>query len=73
MTRESLHAFIDALALPDDAKARLLALAPSTYIGLARGAREADLGKSGSEMYFGADSPILIHHQACTRVHSALR
>ena len=35
MTRESLHAFIDGLALPPDAKARLLALSPATYIGLA--------------------------------------
>jgi adenylosuccinate lyase len=35
MTRESLHAFIDALALPSDAKARLKALSPATYIGLA--------------------------------------
>ena len=35
MTREALHAFIDGLALPDDAKARLRALTPATYIGLA--------------------------------------
>ena len=35
MTRESLHAFIDTLALPDDAKARLKALSPATYTGLA--------------------------------------
>jgi adenylosuccinate lyase len=35
MTRESLHAFIEGLALPADAKARLLALTPSTYIGKA--------------------------------------
>ena len=35
MTRESLHAFIQGLALPADAKARLLALTPSTYIGKA--------------------------------------
>ena len=33
MTRESLHAFIDPLAIPDDAKARLKALTPATYIG----------------------------------------
>ena len=33
MTREALHAFIDGLALPADAKARLKALTPSTYIG----------------------------------------
>ncbi len=35
MTRASLHAFIDNLALPDDAKARLKALTPATYTGLA--------------------------------------
>ena len=35
MTRESLHAFIDELALPADAKARLKALTPSTYVGKA--------------------------------------
>jgi adenylosuccinate lyase len=35
MTRETLHAFIDGLALPDDAKARLRALTPGTYIGRA--------------------------------------
>lgn len=35
MTRETLHAFIEALELPDDAKARLKALTPATYIGLA--------------------------------------
>jgi adenylosuccinate lyase len=35
MTRETLHAFIDGLALPADAKARLKALSPATYIGLA--------------------------------------
>jgi len=35
MTRESLHAFIDGLALPADAKARLKALTPSTYVGMA--------------------------------------
>jgi adenylosuccinate lyase len=35
MTRESLRAFINTLALPEDAKARLLALAPATYVGLA--------------------------------------
>jgi len=33
--RDSLHAFIDGLALPDEAKARLKALRPSTYIGKA--------------------------------------
>jgi adenylosuccinate lyase len=35
MTRETLHAFIDGLALPDDAKKRLKALSPATYIGQA--------------------------------------
>ena len=40
MTRESLHAFIQGLALPADAKARLIALTPSSYIGKA-----ADLAK----------------------------
>ncbi|MEO8537401.1 MAG: adenylosuccinate lyase [Betaproteobacteria bacterium] len=35
MTRESLRAFIETLDLPDDARARLLDLAPSTYVGLA--------------------------------------
>ncbi len=35
ITRESLQQFINGLALPDDAKQRLLALTPATYIGLA--------------------------------------
>ena len=35
ITRESLHAFIDALAIPADAKVRLKALTPATYIGKA--------------------------------------
>jgi adenylosuccinate lyase len=35
ITRESLHAFIDGLALPADAKARLKSLTPATYIGRA--------------------------------------
>ena len=35
MTRESLHAFIDELALPDDAKSRLKELTPANYIGVA--------------------------------------
>jgi adenylosuccinate lyase len=33
ITRASLHAFVDALAIPADAKAQLKALTPSTYIG----------------------------------------
>ncbi len=35
MTRESLHAFIDGLPIPAEAKARLKALTPATYIGKA--------------------------------------
>jgi adenylosuccinate lyase len=35
ITRESLHAFIQGLVLPAEAKARLMALTPSTYIGKA--------------------------------------
>jgi adenylosuccinate lyase len=35
MTRESLHAFIEGLALPEAAKASLRALTPANYIGLA--------------------------------------
>ncbi len=35
MTAETLRAFIDGLAIPDEAKARLRALSPATYIGLA--------------------------------------
>jgi adenylosuccinate lyase len=35
MTRETLHAFIAGLALPAEAKARLMALTPATYIGKA--------------------------------------
>ena len=35
MTRESLRAFIESLALPEDAKARLLALTPAAYTGRA--------------------------------------
>ena len=33
ITRASLHAFIDALAIPAEAKARLKALTPATYLG----------------------------------------
>ena len=33
VTCESLHAFIDGLEIPADAKARLKALTPATYIG----------------------------------------
>ena len=35
MTRETLHAFIDGLAVPAEAKARLKALTPASYIGVA--------------------------------------
>jgi adenylosuccinate lyase len=35
ITRDDLHAFVKTLALPDDVKQRLLALTPSTYVGLA--------------------------------------
>ena len=35
ITRETLHEFIESLALPDDDKARLLDLTPATYVGLA--------------------------------------
>jgi adenylosuccinate lyase len=35
ITREALQAFIAGLALPDDAKRRLLALTPASYTGIA--------------------------------------
>jgi len=35
MTPQALRAFIDALALPDDAKKRLASLTPRSYLGLA--------------------------------------
>jgi adenylosuccinate lyase len=35
ITREALHAFIRALAIPEAEKTRLLALTPHTYLGLA--------------------------------------
>lgn len=35
ITQEALHDFIRTLPIPDDAKERLLALTPATYIGLA--------------------------------------
>jgi adenylosuccinate lyase len=42
ITREDLHAFLRTLPLPGDERARLLALTPATYIGLAaRLARES--------------------------------
>jgi adenylosuccinate lyase len=36
ITREALQKFIDGIALPADAKQRLLALTPASYVGLAR-------------------------------------
>ncbi len=36
ITRATLTKFVEGLALPDDAKQRLLALTPATYIGVAR-------------------------------------
>ncbi len=35
ITREALHEFIRALAIPDEAKSALLALTPATYVGKA--------------------------------------
>jgi adenylosuccinate lyase len=35
ITREELQRFVQSLPLPEDAKARLLALTPETYVGLA--------------------------------------
>jgi adenylosuccinate lyase len=35
MTRETLHAFIDTLAIPDAEKARLKTLTPASYTGKA--------------------------------------
>ena len=35
MTAEALRTFIAGVALPDDAKARLMALTPATYVGIA--------------------------------------
>jgi adenylosuccinate lyase len=35
ITRESMRQFIGSLALPEDAKQRLLDLTPGTYTGLA--------------------------------------
>jgi adenylosuccinate lyase len=35
ITKDSLHAFIKRLAIPADAKKRLLKLTPATYIGKA--------------------------------------
>jgi len=35
MTRETLHAFIDTLAIPHDEKTRLKAMTPGNYVGKA--------------------------------------
>jgi adenylosuccinate lyase len=35
VTREDLHQLINRLSIPAEEKARLLALTPATYIGLA--------------------------------------
>ena len=35
LTRDDLHAFVRALPIPEEARARLLALTPATYVGLA--------------------------------------
>lgn len=35
ITKEALHEFIDTLAIPSDAKHRLLAMTPASYIGMA--------------------------------------
>jgi adenylosuccinate lyase len=41
ITREELHAFVRSLPIPEEARSRLLALTPATYVGLApRLARE---------------------------------
>jgi adenylosuccinate lyase len=40
ITRETMKAFIESLALPGDAKQRLLALTPATYTGSARNLAE---------------------------------
>ena len=42
ITRDDLHAFVRALPIPESERARLLALTPATYVGLAaRLARDA--------------------------------
>ncbi|RCS56771.1 adenylosuccinate lyase [Parvibium lacunae] len=41
ISREAIQAFVHELAIPDEAKARLLALTPATYIGKARELAEA--------------------------------
>ncbi len=44
LTREAMHEFINGLNIPDDAKRRLLALTPATYIGNAA-SQAAAIGK----------------------------
>ena len=41
ITKDSMHTFISGLALPDDAKQRLLLLTPGSYIGLAEALAKA--------------------------------
>ena len=57
MTRETLHAFIDGLALPDDAKARLKALTPATLHRHGRGARAARLTQARRDASSRASAP----------------
>jgi adenylosuccinate lyase len=45
INRETLHAFIQTLAIPADARARLLALTPATYTGNAA-AQAARIGRA---------------------------
>lgn len=35
MTRETLHAFIDGLTIPEAEKTRLKSMTPASYIGMA--------------------------------------
>jgi adenylosuccinate lyase len=46
INRETLHAFIQGLTIPADAKQRLLALTPASYTGNAA-AQAAAIGPSG--------------------------
>jgi adenylosuccinate lyase len=47
MTREALHAFVDGLALPAEAKKRLKALTPAAYIGRAEALAKRSEGVAG--------------------------
>ena len=46
MTQETMRGFIEGLALPEADKARLMALTPGTYIGIAEKLARAELRKS---------------------------